>query len=194
MNAQLTTIAAVVAFAAPAFAQFSFDATTGTCAGLNAGVRGPCGDLRGQNLEGANLSGLDLRGARFDGVNLKHASLMRARLQGASFQNADLTGAVLSDARLDGAQLSGARLVAARLQWAVLSHAVLTGANLRNACLVGAQFDGADLRTAEFSRTRGAVDGALWGKALVSIATLPYDASELAARDVQVSAVELSQR
>ena len=99
MNALNAVIVSAV-FAVPAFAQsFTFDAVTG-CSGLNAGVRGVCGDLRGADLSGADLSRLDLRGARLDGAKLVGASLQGANLAGASLENADLSRAVLTGAKL----------------------------------------------------------------------------------------------
>jgi uncharacterized protein YjbI with pentapeptide repeats len=192
-------VAAVVA--APAFAQFSWDPVTSTCRdasgqqGLNAGVRGPCADLSGAHLEGADLSRLDLRGARLDGAKLKGASLLHSDLRGASLENADLSSAVMTGARLEGASLAGARLVSAHLEHAVLTRAVLSGADVRNACLFRTGFEGADLRTARFSRTRAMLEGARWTHALVALDTLPYDAQQLAALEVQVRAdVELTLR
>ena len=198
MNALNCLAAAVTLAAAPAFAQFSFDAATGACVdldgkpGLNVGVRGPCADLRGQNLERADLNRLDLRGARLDGVKLMGASLQGADLRGASLANADLTRAVLTGAKLMGASLVNARLVAAHLEHAQLNDASLAGADVRNACLYRASFARADLRTAVFSSNRSLVQGALFAKALVGTGTLPFDATELAALDVEVEVVELT--
>jgi len=195
MNALNALVAAAFAVVAtPAFAQFSWDAVSGTCRdasgqqGLNVGVRGPCADLRGTNLEGANLSRLDLRGARFDGAKLMGASLLHSDLRGASLENADLSRAVLSGAKLERASLAGARLVSAHLEHAVLTSATLSGADLRNACLFRAGFEGADLRTAQFSHSKAMVEGARWAHALVGVDTLPYDAQELAALEVHVHA------
>lgn len=200
MNALRSVIAAAVAVvAAPAFAQFSFEPSSGRCVdaegrpGLNAGVRGPCGDLRGVDLEGANLSRLDLSGARLDGAKLKGASLQGANLRGASLENADLSKAVLSGAKLDGASLAGARLVGAHLEHAVFTRALLGAADLRNACVFRTDFGGADLRTALFSRNRAMVEGARFSRALVGVDTLPFSAQELVTLEVEVSApVELS--
>ena len=188
----------VVAAPAPAFAQFSFDATTRTCVdagghhGLNLGVRGPCGDLRGLDLEGANLARLDLRGARLEGARLKGASLLATDLRAASLDNADLTRAVLTGAKLEHASLSGARLVGAHLENASLNGAVLSGADLRSACVYRAGFEGANLRGALFSRNRGMLEGARFSRSLISAGTLPFTASELVALEVITEQVELS--
>lgn len=195
MNALSALLAAAVAVVAnPAFAQFSWDAVAGACRdalgkqGLNSGGRGPCADLRGAHLEGANLRRLDLRGARLDGAKLAGATLQHSDLRGASLEGADLSRAVLSGTRLERASLAGARLVGAHLEYAVLTRAVLTGADLRNACLFGAIFESADLRGARFSHNRSMLEGARWRHALVAGDTLPFDASELAALEVQVRA------
>ncbi len=187
------TLAVVVA-AMPAFAQFTFDAQTNACVdahgqfGLNPGARGPCGDLRGLDLDGADLSSRDLRGAHFDGASLKGASLMHSNLRGASFERADLTRAVLTGAKLERASLAGTRLVAAHLEHAVLTQAVLSGADVRNACLFRTAFGGADLRNAQFSRQRSLLSGARWSGAVVTSDTLPFDAQEQAALELQVQA------
>ena len=199
MNALNVALLSTVV-ASPAFAQFSFNAADGACVdatgqvGLNAGVRGPCGDLRGSNLEGANLTRLDLRGARLDGANLKGATLQGANLRGATLDHADLSRAVLTGATLVRASLVNAKLVGAHLEQAMLKHAVLSGADVRNACLFAASFEGADLRTAIFSHNRMMLDGARFTRALVGADTLPFDAQELAALDVEleVASVELT--
>jgi len=181
--------AAVIVVAAPAFAQFRFDASTGTCLnasgerGLNVGVSGPCSDFSNQNLEGKRFTG-DFRGARFDGANLRGASFQGAQLSKASFIAADLGRAVLTGATLNGAKLVQTRLVGAHLEHANLDGASLEGADVRNACLFRAAFTGADLRTAVFSKQKFMLEGAVWTSALVLSDTLPFDSSELAARHV----------
>lgn len=190
MNTNLL-VAAVVAVAAPAFAQFHFDASSGTCVnatgqrGLNVGVRGECADFSNQNLEGQRFAG-DFRGARFDGAKLRGASFQSAQLTNASFVNADLSGAVLTGAKLEGAALGQARLVGAHLEHAKLTGASLDGADVRNACLFRTAFAGADLRTTVFSKQKFMLEGAMWDNARVSADTLPFDSTELAARHVTV--------
>lgn len=190
MNTNLL-VAAVVAVAGSAFAQYRFDPSTGACVnaagerGLNVGVRGPCGDFSNQNLEGERFAG-DFRGARFDGATLKGASFRSALLSKASFVGADLTGAVLTGARLDGATLTQARLVKAHLEYAQFTGASLEGADLRNACLYHAVFSGADLRMAVFSKQKCMLEGARWENARVLADTLPFDSNELATRRVTV--------
>lgn len=184
--------ALLVVVAAPAFAQFSYDASSGACTnaagehGFNVGTRGPCGDLSGQTLDGENFQNWDLRGARFEGASLKKASFKGAKLDGASFVRADLTDAVMTGAQLDKASMSEARLVGAHLEHATITNASLAGANVRNACLFGTAFAGADLRTAQFSKQRSVLEGARFAQALVLIDTLPFSAAELARQQVEV--------
>jgi len=70
MNTNLL-VAALVAVAAPAFAQFHFDAPPGTCVhaaderGLNVGIRGDCSDFANGNLTGQALC-VHFRRARLD--------------------------------------------------------------------------------------------------------------------------------
>lgn len=185
-----TTSFAVLAAAVlstSAFAQFRYDEATGSCrdergqAGWNVGLRGPCGDLRGQDLTGASFDREDLRGARFDGATLTGASFFRADVRGASFDGARLDRAVFSGARLEGATLRGASLMHAKLVNAALAQADLRQADLRNADLHGAHFTAADLRGARFSAHRALLGGAKWQRARVDGATrLPFAPGELA--------------
>lgn len=192
MNAKLF-VAAVVAVAAPAFAQsFHFDPWSGACVnaagerGLNTGVRGPCGDFGGQDLAGASFEGLDLRGARFDGAKLSGASFKGSTLTQASFTGADLSEAVLTGAKVEGAVFTKARMVRVHLEHALLAGAQLDGADLRNACLFRAEFTGADLRTATFSKNKLVLGGARWFGARVLADTLPFTTEELASRSLAV--------
>lgn len=125
-------------------------------------------DLRGTNLQaadlsnlhlanvlltGARLDGTDLRDARLDGADLRDvrldgANLGRTRLQGADLRGARLEGASLSGARLDGSNLRGARLEAAVLRETRLSGVNLGEARLDAADLSRARMDGANLRAA----------------------------------------------
>lgn len=184
-------VLAAVAVSSSAFAQFNYDEASGACrnaageSGWNVGVRGPCGDLRGQDLSGASFDREDLRGARFDGATLTGASFFRADLRGASFDGAQLTGAVFSGARLDGASLRRATLASAKLMNAVLAQADLREANLRNADLHGAAFANADLRGTVFSAHKALLEGAKWQLARVDGTTrLPFSSEELAAREL----------
>lgn len=194
-NSLRFAVLAVVTFASSAFAQFRFDAATGTCrnaageVGFNVGVRGACGDLRNADLSGASLESMDLRGAKLDGANLKGAALLGADLTGASLRGANLMKASLRGAKLQGARLDGALLLNANLERARLDGATFTDADLRNACLYRAHFEGADLRGARFSQSRALVDHATWSLAVADMNTLPFSADELASRNVQVAQV-----
>lgn len=140
-------------------------------------------DLRGINLQaadlanlhfatvllsGARLEGADLRSARLEGADLREtrldgASLGQARLQRADLRGAGLEGAVLHAARLDGANLRGARLEAAnlreaRLPGANLGEARLEAADLGRARLDGVNLLGAGLEAAQLTEAR--LDGA----------------------------------
>lgn len=195
MNPLRLAVVALVTLSTSAFAQYRFDAATGTCrnaageVGFNVGVRGPCGDLRNADLSGASLEAMDLRGARLDGANLKGASLLGADLSGASLRGASLVKATLRGAKLVGAHLDGAALLHANLERARLDGATFADADLRNACLYRAHFEGADVRGARFSQTRALVDHAHWSAARADMNTLPFSAAELASLNVQVTQV-----
>jgi uncharacterized protein YjbI with pentapeptide repeats len=71
-------------------------------------------DLRGANLENANLKEADLRSAilieaNLTGADLEKASLSRADLSGANLREANLRRADLREANLPGADLTGAK-------------------------------------------------------------------------------------
>ncbi|MEL7091860.1 MAG: pentapeptide repeat-containing protein, partial [Pseudomonadota bacterium] len=86
-------------------------------------------DLRGTNLQNADLNGLAFEKARLEGAQLQGAYLSSAQLQ-----RADLVGAQLQGAYLDDAQLQGADLVSAKLQGADLWKAQFDAAtSLTNA-------------------------------------------------------------
>jgi hypothetical protein len=103
-------------------------------------------DLKGTDLEGANLAEADLEGA-----NLAEANLGGANLEGAYLWDANLEGAYLRDANLEGAYLVGANLEGARLGDANLEGAYLVGAkglgsdSLTGAFLKDASLEGVDL-------------------------------------------------
>ncbi len=61
-------------------------------------------DLRGHNLENANLIQMDLSGS-----DLRDVNLLGADLRLANFTDADLRGANLSDALVEGAVFDNAR-------------------------------------------------------------------------------------
>jgi hypothetical protein len=93
-------------------------------------------DLRGAELEGANLGSIDLAGA-----DLRSANLNSTHLRGANLRGANLTGADLGYANLQGADLSAAILRKARLGGAILTAADLTGADLKDAYIQGPELN-----------------------------------------------------
>ena len=97
-------------------------------------------DLRGSQLQFANLRGADLR-----------AALFRDEKKSINFTGANLSGATLTGADLSGATLTGANLSWATLTDANLRRATLTGANLRRATLTDADLSGATLTDADLS-------------------------------------------
>ncbi len=106
-------------------------------------------DLTGADLSGLSLAGADLSGAFLERANLRGADLSGANLTQAVLARADLSGAQLSGACLKEANLGSALLAKARLDGGVdLTSATLTGADLRGASLRGAQLTGADLTEA----------------------------------------------
>lgn len=64
--------------------------------------QGECADLRGEPLNGGDLSDPDLQGWSLAGARLDGASLSFAHLQGASLHGADLSGIALGYATLNG--------------------------------------------------------------------------------------------
>jgi hypothetical protein len=105
-------------------------------------------DLRGANLEGANLQDAYLRGANLQEANLQEANLEGANLQWANLFNANLQGANLRAANLYYAKLQHASLQGARLRGIHLEYASLVGANLHRADLLYARLQNAYLRDA----------------------------------------------
>lgn len=111
-----------------------------------------------------DLSYVDMRGANLDNANLERAILYKANLAGANLNRANLHKAVLT-----AANLAGANLRCANLQQAIMGAANLTGADLSNANLYqtnlflanlhgaildGANLGSANLREANLSNTK----------------------------------------
>jgi uncharacterized protein YjbI with pentapeptide repeats len=130
-------------------------------------------DLRGANLQGADLSAKRpdasdavFSGALMYGVRLEGANLWEARMEGADLSEARLEGAKLWAARMEGANLSearmeGADLIAARMEGADLSRARMEGANLGAARMEGANLIAARMEGANLWKAR--MEGAnLW--------------------------------
>ncbi len=102
-------------------------------------------DLRGADLQGADVSALPLARTRagLTEVEARTATVEQVRLAGVHLEQANLRatllcGAALAWGRLDGADLTqadltGANLFAAHLEGANLTAAQLAGANLENA-------------------------------------------------------------
>ena len=103
-------------------------------------------NLRGVNLNWANLKQICLSGANLIGANLSGADLSMANLM-----YADLSGAVIIQANLSNAHLDGANLKGAYLDWANLSGAQLNWANLNEASLQAAHLNFAGLNQADLS-------------------------------------------
>jgi uncharacterized protein YjbI with pentapeptide repeats len=115
-------------------------------------------NLVGVNLEGANLSDAslyfaNLEGANLEGANLSKANLKVANLVGVTLRGADLERANLSMANLHGADLESANLRGADLERANFSMVNLRGADLEGINYIGASFSGADLEGANLPET-----------------------------------------
>jgi uncharacterized protein YjbI with pentapeptide repeats len=104
-------------------------------------------DLRGVELNRAELAFADLNGANLEGARLNEANLHYAELNGA-----DLSNAELNKAKLAFAKLEDARLLEAELHEANLYFAVLYGTNLAEAKLNGANLGMAGLDSANLPR------------------------------------------
>jgi uncharacterized protein YjbI with pentapeptide repeats len=157
------------------FSQWAVDHPEGRANLCNANLRGVQlneADLVGAELNKANLSyaqlnKADLVGAELNKANLSYAQLNKADLVGAELNKADLGGVQLNEANLFGAQLNkanlpgvqlnkanlfGAGLNKANLFGAQLNKANLRGVHLNEADLVGAELNKADLVGAELNK------------------------------------------
>jgi uncharacterized protein YjbI with pentapeptide repeats len=135
------------------------------CMDTQAAVSIICRNAK-QNRENhtLDLSYVDMRGANLDDANLERAILYKTNLAGASLNRANLHKAVLTAANLAGASLKEANLQqaimgAANLAGTDLSYANLYQTNLFLANLHGATLDSANLcsanlREANLSNTR----------------------------------------
>ncbi|WP_424990843.1 pentapeptide repeat-containing protein [Fluviibacterium sp. S390] len=113
-------------------------------------------DLRGANLQAAQLAHLDFRMARLDGSRLEGAQLMRARmnqvvLTGAHMERANFSGAQLLWAVFSAGRLEGADFRRAQMAIANFVAAEMQEVNLREVGLVEAPLDDANLEAADLS-------------------------------------------
>jgi len=137
--------AAVLAFAAPAFAQNAGQIASvrrgASCSGCNLFQ----GDFSGLEARGLNLSRSRLRQAdlslsvmnrtRFNGADLRDVEGYGGVFSGSSFAGANLTNASFVGAYLEGANFAGATLSGTNLSGAQLARATgLTQSQLNQAC------------------------------------------------------------
>ena len=87
-------------------------------------------DLRGANLEKANLAGYDLSRTNFEGANLSNANLSWVNATEADFPNVDLSYSRFIGADLGKVDLRGAKLANSNGSDSFLVYADLTGAVL----------------------------------------------------------------
>lgn len=106
-------------------------------------------DMRGLDLQSANLTGIVLHDGLLSQVNFQDAVLESANLGRANLQKAKLVGANLHRAYLSFADLEGADL-----RNADLTEAYLRNANLREANLCGADLTGALISNEQLSAAR----------------------------------------
>jgi uncharacterized protein YjbI with pentapeptide repeats len=123
--------------------------------------------LLNATLAGAQLIYADMTGLHMPGSDFRYAFLSRVRLEGAWLKGADLTGADLSETDLQYATLSNANLTGADLEGADLTHAFaldanLTDANLSGANLTGAKFSNATLDGANLTGITYTADTTDW--------------------------------
>ena len=150
----------------------------------------PDSECRGDDLTGAELSGLDGTRGDFSGVNLTDTLMRDFVAVDATFDEANLTRTVLSSTRVSGASfanttldntnfrksdLSAANFAGARgdrtnftectLDGAIFSAVVLDRGSFSLSSAVEANFDGADLTSARFADMD--LTGASFDRALV---------------------------
>lgn len=127
-------------------------------------------DLRGYNLEFADLSGKDLTGVNMLGMNLDetefsdsiliNARLISCSLREAIFDSTNLQGAELNACKCSMTAFTRANLTGSDLSYSelegvtVFKDAIAIGANFRNiAKLVAPIFENTDCRRADFRGT-----------------------------------------
>ncbi|WP_228058225.1 pentapeptide repeat-containing protein [Nostoc sp. LEGE 12447] len=97
--------------------------------------------LSTRKCQGCNLRGANLDKADLNGVDLSNAILIDADLDETNLSNANLSGADLTDADLGKANLTGANLSKANFTKADLEDANLTNANVTDAIFTGADLE-----------------------------------------------------
>ena len=110
-------------------------------------------DLRSCDLRGAQLNKANMADALLGRTNLSGAHLYKANLSDAWLDNADMSNTMLEKAILDKAQLDDANLSRSDIKNATLKNASLYGANLSDARLISADLTGARLINADMSDT-----------------------------------------
>lgn len=103
-------------------------------------------DLRGIDLQQAQLQklqmwGQDLQGGNFTGSNFQDAELWGAKLQKTNFSDCDLTNTRLEHSHLESAQFTNAKLKNTNFSQTKLQGTDFTNTDLASALLEGAQFD-----------------------------------------------------
>ena len=115
--------------------------------GLNANLRGECGNLQNQDLSGTDLKNQNLKGANLRGVDLSGANLSRANLEGTILAEATLSQTDLQEANLTNADLSSVHISKSKLQ-----KANLTGTNFNEAIIRNTDMREAKVSQAKFSK------------------------------------------
>lgn len=111
-------------------------------------------DFAAQDLRGLNLDKADLSGGIFHQAKLARTTLQGADLANADFGRASLNRASLRDANLGRAYLSFADLEGADLRGADLSYAYLNNANLKGANLCGANLSNAKVSEEQLAQAK----------------------------------------
>ncbi len=106
-------------------------------------------DLRGANLQRADLNGLKFEKALLSGARLQGANLSQAHLQ-----KADLVGAQMHGVNAFKAHLQGSNLEKAQLQGANCHNTYFGGANMLRADLQGAELDNAQMQHSNLWRAK----------------------------------------
>ncbi len=132
-------------------------------------------DLRGANLQAAQLAHQDFRMADFTSARMEGAILIEARLEGVVLRETKLQGAVLSAAYLNGLDFDTVHLEGADLRKARMKRAVLRGIRMQSALLNEARlqetdFDSANLEGTVFSNAK--MQGAMFSSSRMEATAL----------------------